>query len=212
MFCKTITLYYPHFCIIFSTQLIPGDITELDVCILNKLGIFFYVVICLHNIFAKRHSQLFFVIKEFKNLQLQHKYMRMAHFNLDQNTASLPINYTKLFVCTWQALLNHLENKKPVAAISKLLTFIWKPWLLLQCSGYNFELTQAYDHLYVCKSVFIITCWVVCITIRESCLSPHVQILLNNRVRYSEKYKVIENIYFELCFLILKCISTTHYN
>ena len=158
------------------------------------------------------YSLLFFVIKEFKNLQLQHKYMRMAHFNLDQNTASLPINYTKLFVCTWQALLNHLENKKPVAAISKLLIFIWKPWLLLQCSGYNFELTQAYDHLYVCKSVFIITCWVVCITIRESCLSPHVQILLNNRVRHSEEYKVIENIYFELCFLILKCISTTHYN
>ena len=136
----------------------------------------------------------------------------MAHFNLDQNTASLPINYTKLFVCTWQALLNHLENKKPVAAISKLLTFIWKPWLLLQCSGYNSELTQAYDHLYVCKSVFIITCCVICITIRESCLSPHIQILLNTRVWYSEEYKVTENIYFELCFLILKCISVTHYN
>ena len=58
MFCKTITLYYPHFCIIFSTQLIPGDITELDVCILNKLGIFFYVVICLHNIFADSSNML----------------------------------------------------------------------------------------------------------------------------------------------------------
>lgn len=134
--------------------------------------------------------------------------MRMAHFNLDQNTASLPINYTKLFVCTWQALLNHLENKKAVA-ISKLLTFLWEPWLLLQCSGYNFELTQAYGLLYVCKSVFIFTCWVICITIRESYFSPHVQILLNDRVCYSEEHNVTENMYFELYFLILKCISTT---
>lgn len=51
VFCETITLYYPHFCIIFSTQLIPGDITWNWYAYWISLG-FFYVVICLDNIFA----------------------------------------------------------------------------------------------------------------------------------------------------------------
>lgn len=45
----------------------------------------------------------------------------------------LPIDYTKPLICTRYALLSHLENKKPIGAISNLWLFLGEPWLPLQC-------------------------------------------------------------------------------
>lgn len=47
-----------------------------------------------------------------------------------------------------------LGKQKPVAAISKLLTYLGEPWLLSQHSDYNFELTHAYELSYACKILF----------------------------------------------------------
>lgn len=119
--------------------------------------------ISLWAVYYPSHSQLFFVIKKFKNLQLQHEYISMALFNPDQNFARWGCQYTTQnphlnMVSTFKLL----GNKKPVVVINKLLTFLGEPWHLLQGLGFNFELTAAYEFYMPARWVsFLLAGWYI---------------------------------------------------